>query len=123
MIADILIACVILMLILYIAYCVFLVCNDNFLTYENTQAKVIGKLYNPAYTKTYLQPVMIGKTMTLIPMNSQQSEKFCLEVEVNQQTGLLEVTKKDYEKIKENELVNVKYALTRFTKELKFKGR
>lgn len=123
MIANILLVCVGLIAIGLVAYLVFVIVNDSFLNYQDTQAKVIGKVYNPAYTKTYLQPVMIGKTMTLIPMKSQQSEKFVLEVKVNEQVGLLEVNKSDYQKIKEQELVNVKYTITRFTKELKFKGR
>lgn len=123
MLLTILIALIGITIVGLVVYMMYSIIDESFLSYKPVQAKVVGKMYNPAYTKTYLQPIMIGKTTTLIPMKSQSPERFCLEVEVNEKVGLLEVTKKDYIKIQENELVNVKYAMTRFTKKLQFKGK
>lgn len=101
-----------------LAYLLYLICDTLFLFNKKAVAKIVGKNFKPSYNKTYMKKVWFGTTKSYMPMQKKMSERYYLEVEVGNKSGLLLVNKRDYYKFKENDCIHVKYRTTRFSKKL-----
>lgn len=95
--------------------------DTAYLNYQPIKAKILEKMINPAHKETYLQLLPLGKTTVMVPMKNQYTNQYYFQLEVEDKTGLMQVTENSYKKFEQGQEASVKCAVSRLSKKLMFK--
>ena len=109
----------ILLFVLVFALC-FFVADKAFLTYREGSAVVIQHRFDPAHSETTMQTMIVGKTTMMIPHTTNYPDRYYLKLKINNLTAEMQVEKNQFDEIKDNNEVKVKYSKNRLSDGLTF---
>lgn len=98
----------------------FMAVDRTFLDYVPSEAKIVGKRFDPAHEETYMTTVQSGNTTIMIPQTNYYPDRYYLQLEVKGLVGEKQVDLGFYNEMKLSNIVSVKYSKRRITDELSF---